>query len=95
MPSFRTIPQILNGYFAGNKWICKPLKTLGVKVPGSRMPWRRIVGIMALIQVFIYVIMSYMLFNPSVFGRFFPEDGTMNLITGISMVTGVVANVFL
>jgi hypothetical protein len=36
-----------------------------------------------------------MLFNPAVFARFFMENGTMNLITGISMVTGVVAFVLL
>ena len=72
-----------------------PMKNLGMNISNDWMRSRRLVGIVGFIQVFIHVIMSFMLFNPAVFARFFVENGTMNLITGISMVTGVVAFVFL
>ena len=72
-----------------------PMKNLGMNISNDWMRSRRLVGIVGFIQVFIHVIMSFMLFNPRVFARFFIENGTMNLITGISMVTGVVAFVFL
>mgnify|MGYP001825404350 FL=1 len=72
-----------------------PLKNLGVNVSNGLLRSRRIVGIVGFIQVFVHVIMSFMIFNPQVFSRFFLENGTMNLITGISMVTGVFAFIFL
>jgi DMSO/TMAO reductase YedYZ heme-binding membrane subunit len=72
-----------------------PLKNLGVSISNGLMRSRRIIGIVAFIQVFIHMIMSLMIFKPQVLPRFFTEDGTMNLITGISMVTGVFAFIFL
>ena len=39
--------------------------------------------------------MSFMLFNPRVFAKFFEESGTITLMAGISMVTGVLAFIFL
>lgn len=72
-----------------------PLKNIGANLSNDLMRSRRLVGIVAFLQVFVHVIMSFMVFNPRVFARFFEEDGTINLITGISMVTGVFAFVLL
>ena len=72
-----------------------PLKNLGAPIPNSWLRSRRIVGIIGFIQVFVHVIMSFMLFNPSVFGKYFEQNGTMTLITGLSMLGGVLAFIFI
>jgi hypothetical protein len=45
--------------------------------------------------VLIHVLMSFMLFSPSVYGKFFGEDGTLTLWSGLSMLGGVLAFVVL
>ena len=41
------------------------------------------------------MIMSFMLFNPANYGKFFLENGSMTLIAGLSMLLGVSAFIFL
>ena len=72
-----------------------PLKNLGAPIPNSWLISRRIIGIVAFIQIFVHVIMSFMLFNPAVYAKFFEQNGTMTLITGLSMIGGVLAFIFL
>ncbi len=72
-----------------------PLKNLGAPIPNSWLRSRRIIGIVGFIQVFVHVIMSLMLFNPTVFAKYFEQNGTMTLITGLSMIAGVLAFIFL
>jgi DMSO/TMAO reductase YedYZ heme-binding membrane subunit len=72
-----------------------PLKNLGAPVPNSWLKSRRLIGIVSFILVFIHVIMSWMLFNPANYAKFFEDNGTMTLIAGLSMLTGVLAFVFL
>ena len=43
----------------------------------------------------IHALMSFMLFSPTVYGRFFEQDGTLTLISGLSMLGGVLAFVVL
>ncbi len=71
------------------------LKNLGAPIPNSWLRSRRIIGIVGFIQVFIHVIMSFMLFNPAVYAKYFEQNGTMTLITGLSMIAGVLAFIFL
>jgi DMSO/TMAO reductase YedYZ heme-binding membrane subunit len=72
-----------------------PLKNLGVPVPNSWLRSRRFIGIVGFILVFIHAVMSFMLFNPANYAKFFEENGTMTLIAGLSMLTGVLAFIFL
>jgi len=72
-----------------------PLKNLGVNVPNSWLRSRRIVGIMGFLQVFVHMIMSFILFKPTVYVKFFEQDGTMTLLTGLSMLGGILAFMFL
>ena len=72
-----------------------PLTNLGIGVSGQLLRSRRLVGIMGFIQVFIHMLMSFMLFRPAVYGKFFEADGTLTLLIGLSMLTGVIAFVFL
>ena len=72
-----------------------PLKNLGAPIPNSWLRSRRIVGIIGFILVFVHAIMSFMLFNPIVYPNYFEPDSTMSLITGLSMLGGVLAFIFL
>ena len=72
-----------------------PLKNLGVPVPNSWLRSRRFVGIMGFIQVFIHMIMSFLLFNAANYAKFFQENGSMTLVAGLSMLVGVLAFIFL
>ena len=45
--------------------------------------------------VLIHVLMSFMLFNPAVYAKFFAADGTLTLLAGLSMLGGILAFVVL
>ncbi len=47
------------------------------------------------LQVLIHALMSFMLFSPSVYGKFFEADGTLTLLAGLSMLGGILAFVVL
>lgn len=72
-----------------------PLKNIYNKVPVSWLNARKSVGMTAFLIALIHVLMSFILFNPNVYGKFFLENGTMTLLTGLSMLSGVLAFVFL
>ena len=55
-----------------------PLKNLGAPIPNSWLRSRRIIGIVGFIQVFVHVIMSFMLFNPAVYPKYFEQNGNGN-----------------
>jgi len=72
-----------------------PLKNLGVTVPGPWLDARKALGMSGFLLVLIHALMSFMLFKPSVYGKFFEEDGTLTLLAGVSMLGGVLAFVVL
>jgi len=45
--------------------------------------------------VLIHALISFMLFSPDVYGKFFEPDGTLTLLAGLSMLGGVLAFVVL
>jgi hypothetical protein len=72
-----------------------PLKNLGVKVANSWLNARKAMGMTGFLLVLIHVLMSFMLFSPSVYGKFFEADGTLTLLAGLSMLGGVLGFVVL
>ncbi len=72
-----------------------PLKNLGVKVPGSWLNARKALGMTGFLLVLIHALMSFMLFNPTVYGKFFEQNGTLTLLAGLSMLGGILAFVVL
>jgi len=57
-----------------------PLKNLGVKVPEAWLNARKALGMTGFLLVLIHALMSFMLFSPSVYGKFFVEDGTLTML---------------
>lgn len=72
-----------------------PLNNIGVKVPESWLNARRALGMTGFLLVLIHALMSFMIFNKDVFGKFFEATGTMTLMAGLSMLGGVLAFVVL
>jgi DMSO/TMAO reductase YedYZ heme-binding membrane subunit len=72
-----------------------PLNNLGVKVPASWLNARKALGMTGFLLVLIHALMSFMLFTPAVYGKFFAADGTLTLLAGLSMLGGVLAFVVL
>jgi hypothetical protein len=72
-----------------------PLHSLGVNVPQGWLNARKALGMTGFLLVLIHALMSFMLFSPSVYGKFFQPDGTLTLLAGLSMLGGILAFVVL
>jgi hypothetical protein len=72
-----------------------PLSNLGVKVPESWLNARKALGMTGFLLVLIHALISFMLFSPAVYGKFFEADGSLTLVAGLSMLGGVLAFVVL
>ena len=72
-----------------------PLKNLGVRIPVGWLDARKALGMTGFLLALIHALMSFMLFSPKVYGKFFEPDGTLTLLAGLSMLGGVLAFVVL
>ena len=72
-----------------------PLNNLGVNIPEGWLGARKALGMTGFLLVLIHALMSFMLFSPSVYAKFFAADGTLTLLAGLSMLGGVLAFVVL
>lgn len=72
-----------------------PAKNLGLPVSSSWLNARKALGMSGFLFVLVHALISFMLFSPAVFGKFFEEDGTLTGVAGISMLAGVLAFVVL
>jgi hypothetical protein len=72
-----------------------PYKSLGGAVAVSWLNARKALGMMGCLFALIHVLMSFLLFYPAVYGKFFIPDGTLTLNAGLSMLGGVAAFVVL
>lgn len=72
-----------------------PLKNLGIPIPKNWLKSRRLIGIIGFLQTFVHVIMSFLLFKPAVYDKFFELDGTMTLYTALNLLGGITAFIFL
>ena len=72
-----------------------PLKNLGVQLPEGYLNARKALGMTGFLLVLIHALISFMLFNPSVYAQFFLPDGTLTGLAGLSMLGGVLSFVVL
>jgi DMSO/TMAO reductase YedYZ heme-binding membrane subunit len=72
-----------------------PLNNLGIKMPKGWLDARKAMGMTGFLLALIHALMSFMLFSPDVYGKFFEADGTLTLSAGLSMLGGVLAFVVL
>ena len=72
-----------------------PLKNFGIKVPDSWLNARNILSMTGFLLVLIHALMSFILFRPEIYGKFFEKDGTLTLMAGISILGGILSFVIL
>ena len=72
-----------------------PLKNLGIKVSEGWLNSRQVLGMTGFLFVLIHALMSFMIFKPAVFGKFFEENGSLTLYAGLSMLGGILSFVVL
>ncbi len=72
-----------------------PLNNIGVKVPEGWLNARKVLGMTGFLLILIHALISFMLFSPNVYEKFFEADGTLTLLAGLSMLGGVLAFVVL
>jgi hypothetical protein len=72
-----------------------PLQKLGLPIPNQWLKSRKMLGIMGFLQAFVHVIMSFILLRPSIYEKFFAPDETLTLFTGLSLIGGITAFIFL
>jgi hypothetical protein len=72
-----------------------PLNNLGIKIPVGWLNARKSIGMTGFLLALIHALISFMLFSPSVYGKFFVDDGTLTMLGGLSMLAGIIAFVIL
>ena len=95
-------------FFIFNKGICLaayilltlnfalgPMSNVGIAVPKGWLNARKSMGMTGFLLVMMHVLMSFLLFNSAMYGKFFEVDGKMTLFAGLSMLGGVLAFVAL
>jgi len=72
-----------------------PLKNLGVPVSDGWLNSRKALGMAGFLLVLLHAFMSFLLFSPAIYGKFFDTDGSLSLLGGWSMLFGILGFVFL
>jgi DMSO/TMAO reductase YedYZ heme-binding membrane subunit len=72
-----------------------PLNNLTGRVPAPWLSARKALGMTGFLLVLVHALMSFLLFGPAHYGKFFEADGTFTLFAGLSMLGGVLAFVVL
>ena len=72
-----------------------PLKNLGASVPQGWLNARKALGMTGFLLVLFHALISFLLFKPAVYGKFFEENGTLTLLAGLSMLAGITSFVIL
>lgn len=72
-----------------------PLNSLGINVPQGWLNARKALGMTGFLLVLLHALMSFLLFSPAMYGKFFQTDGSLTLLAGLSMLFGVLGFVFL
>ena len=72
-----------------------PLNNLGASVSQGWLNARKAMGMTGFLLVMLHALMSFLLFSPAVYGKFFTDSGSLTLLAGLSMLGGVMAFVIL
>jgi hypothetical protein len=72
-----------------------PLNSLGIPVSKGWLRARTAMGMTGFLLVLIHALMSFLLFSPAIYGKFFATDGSLTQLAGLAMLFGVLGFVFL
>ena len=68
-----------------------PAKNLGAAVPEGWLNARKSMGMVGFLLAFMHMLMSFLLFSPAIYSKFFVESGSLTLFAGLSMLGGVLS----
>jgi hypothetical protein len=72
-----------------------PAKNIGWPIPQSCLNARMAVGITGFLLALVHVLMSFLLFSPAIYAKFFDANSMLTLSAGLSMFAGILAFVVL
>jgi DMSO/TMAO reductase YedYZ heme-binding membrane subunit len=72
-----------------------PFRSLGGPVSEGWLNARKAMGMSGFLLVMLHALISFLLFSPANYAKFFVENGTLTLYGGLSMLGGVAAFVVL
>ena len=72
-----------------------PMRNLGINIPAGWLNARKALGMTGFLLVLIHALISFVLFSPAIYAKFFEDNGTLTLFGGLSMLGGVLAFVVL
>jgi hypothetical protein len=72
-----------------------PARNLGVNLSSGWLAARKAMGMTGFLLVLIHALMSFLLFTPAAYAKFFQDNGTLTLLAGLSMLFGVLGFVVL
>ena len=72
-----------------------PLNSLGARVSAGWLNARKALGMTGFLLILIHALMSFILFSPAIYSKFFAPNGTLTLLSGLAMLFGVLGFVFL
>ena len=72
-----------------------PLYNLGAAVSEGWLNARKAMGMTGFLLVMLHTLMSFLLFSPASYNKFFADNGSLTLLAGLSMLGGVTAFVVL
>jgi hypothetical protein len=72
-----------------------PAKNIGWPIPQSCLNARMAVGITGFLLALVHVLMSFLLFSPAIYAKFFDANSMLTLTAGLSMFAGILAFVVL
>lgn len=71
--------------------ISKFLNKNRTQIPEKRIDTNNTIEGISFSLIIVHVFLSLMLFKPEIFAKFFEKNGTVNLLGGISMITGIIS----
>jgi hypothetical protein len=72
-----------------------PAKNIGWPIPQGWLNARMAVGITGFLLALVHVLMSFLLFSPAIYAKFFDANSMLTLSAGLSMFAGILAFVVL
>lgn len=72
-----------------------PMHNLGVNISAGWLNARKAIGMTGFLLVLIHALISFLLFSPGTYAKFFASNGSLTLLAGLSMLGGVLAFVVL
>ncbi len=70
----------------------RPLQAIGLPITPIWLGVRKLLGTAGFCLMTLHALISFMIFNPATYGKFFESDGRLTLFAGLSMLGGTISS---